>query len=62
MDFHWAAFVEDNQNNTGIPTRRGQGLMNKFMCRFEATVKKKQNKTKQKTEPIFRHGLPSGVN
>ena len=31
--------------------------MNKFMCIFEATMKKKKEKD---GEPNFRHGLPAG--
>ena len=30
--------------------------MNKLMCRFEATMKKKKKKD---SEPIFRHALPA---
>ena len=40
MAFDWPAFVEDNQNNTSLLEER-RVLMNKLMCRFEATMKKR---------------------
>ena len=46
IDFDWAVFVEDNQDNRSL---LGE-------TKFEATMKKK----KQDIQPNFRYGLPSG--
>ena len=43
MDFDWPAFCW-RQSKQYIPTRRGVRLMNKLMCRFVATRKKKSSR------------------
>ena len=40
IDFDWAVFVEDNQNNRAL---LGESrLMNKLMCRFDYHVEEKK--------------------